>query len=145
MFTESDMPEGTLLPVEGIWFNDLDQLNTLLGQQHIFTAQVMSKKIVEVHFAVPPESAKATYYFVMTGLAGYVNAYTDIIQRPNAQLVFNADRPLGQYSLQLRLSSDLPADREILIAYGARHLLKEKKRPGPKLKKKKGAKAEPEP
>ena len=74
----------------------------------------------------------------MTGLAGYVNAYTGIIQRPNAQLFFNVDRPLGQYSLQLRLIADLPADREILIAYGVRHLLKEKKRPGPKHKKKKG-------
>ena len=30
---------------------------------------------------------------------------------------------------------DLQADRDILIAYGARHGLKERKRPRPKLKK----------
>ena len=95
----------------------------------------MSRKIVEVHFSRPPEGNNITYYFVMTGLAGYVNAYTGIIQRPNAQLVFNPDRPLGQHSLQVRLVGDLQADREILIAYGARHGLKERKRPGPKLKK----------
>ena len=53
----------------------------------------MSSNIVEVHFSTPPEGNNITYYFVMTGLAGYVNAYTGIIQRPNAQLVFNIDRP----------------------------------------------------
>ncbi len=64
-----------------------------------------------------------------------MNAYPGIIQRPNAQLAFNPDRPLGQHSLQVRLVGDLQADREILIAYSARHGLKERKRPGPKLKK----------
>ena len=38
--------------------------------------------------------------------------------------------------MQVRLVADLQADREILIAYGARNGLKDKKRPGPKLKKK---------
>ena len=71
----------------------------------------------------------------MTGVAEYVKAYTGIIQRPNAQLVFNVDRPLGRHSLQVRLVGDLGADREILIAYGSRHLLKERKRAGPKPKK----------
>ena len=138
LHTSRDMPTGTTFPVKGMWFDQLAKLNVWLGEQHPLTAQALSRKIVEVHFSTPiDENPKITYYFVMTGLAGYVNAYTGIIQRPNAQLVFNADRPLGQYSLQLRLSSDLPADREILIAYGVRHLLKEKKRPGPKLKRKK--------
>ena len=45
----------------------------------------MSRNIVEVHFSTPPEGNNITsYVFVMTGLAGYVNAYTGIIQRPNA-------------------------------------------------------------
>ena len=66
-----------------------------------------------------------------------MNAYTGIIQRPNAQLVFNLDRPLGQHSLQVRLVGDLPADREILIAYGAQHALKDRQRPGPELNKRK--------
>ena len=93
----------------------------------------MSRNIVEVHFSTLPECNIITYYFVMTGLAGYVNAYPGIIQRPNAQLAFNLDIPLGQHILQARLAADLQADREILIAYGARHGLKDKKRPGPKL------------
>ena len=66
-----------------------------------------------------------------------MNAYTGIIQRPTAQLFFlNPDRQLGQHSLQVRLVGDLQADREILIACGARHGLKERKRPGPNLKNK---------
>ena len=138
LHTSHDMPAGTMFPVKGIWFDKLEKLNTWLGEQHPLTAQAMCRKIVEVHFSAPPDGDKITCYFVMTGLAGYVNAYTGNIQRPNAQLVFNADRPFGQYSLQLRLSADLPADREIVIAYGVRHQLKEKRRPGPKLKKKKG-------
>ena len=58
--------------------------------------------------------------------------------RPNAQLVFNPDRPLGQYSLQVRLVADLAADRVLLIASGLRHLLKDNKRPGPKRKQNQG-------
>ena len=116
-------------------------MNAWLQQQHPLTAQAMSRKIVEVHFSAPPEGSKVTHYCVMTGLAGYINGYTGIIQRPNAQLVFNVERPLGQHSLQVRLVADLAADREILIAYGARHLLRERKQPGPKLKKAKKSSA----
>ena len=142
LFTESDMSAGTSLLVKGMWFKGTEQLNEWLGQQHPLTAQAMSRKIVEVHFSAPPEGRKDSRYFIMTGLAGYVNGYTGILQRPNAQLVFNADRPLGQHSLQIRLVADLVPDREILIAYGARHLLKEKRRPGPRTKKpKKGGAA----
>jgi hypothetical protein len=63
-------------------------------------------------------------------VVGYVNAYTDTSQRPNAQLVLNADRPLGQHSWLLRLE-ELGADREILIAYGPRQVFKDKMRSGP--------------
>ena len=74
-----------------MWFTDMDQLNTWLNQQHPFTGLAMSRQIVDVHFSRPPEGNNITYYFVMKGLAGYVNAYTGIIQRPNAQLVCNPD------------------------------------------------------
>ena len=75
-FTTSDMSAGTTLLVKGIWFIDMDQVNTWLNQQHPLTGQAMSRNIVEVHFSTPPRGANITYYFVMTGLAGYVNAYT---------------------------------------------------------------------
>ena len=133
VFTTSDMSAGTTLLVKGIWFSHMDQLNTWLNQQHPLTRQAMSKRIVEVHFSRPLEGNNITHYFVMTGLAGHVNALTGIIQRPHAQLVFNPDRLLAQHSLQVRLVRELQADREILIAYGARHGLKERKRPGPKI------------
>ena len=87
VFTTSDMSVGTTLLVKGIRFTDMDQLNAWLNQQHPLTGQAMSRNIVEVHFSTPPEGNNITYYFVMTGLAGYVNAYPGIIQRPNAQLV----------------------------------------------------------
>ena len=135
-FTTSDMSVGTTLLAKGIWYTDMDQLNAWLNQQHPLTGQAMSRNIVEVHFSTPPEGNNITYFFVMTDLAGYASAYPGIIQRPNAQLVFNPDRPLGQHSLQVRLVADLQADREILTAYGSRHGLKDKKRPGPKLNKK---------
>ena len=54
-----DMPAGTTLPVNGIWFNDLETLNAWLRQQHPLTAQTMSQKIVEVHFTAPPPQRAA--------------------------------------------------------------------------------------
>ena len=137
VFTACDMSAGWDLPVKGVWFTGLDELNTWLKEQHPLTAQGMSRKIIEVNFSAPPEGNKVTYYFVMTGLAGYVNAYSGILDRANAQLKFNHDRPLGQHSLRMCLVGDLPAEREILIAYGARHALKDRQRPGPKLKRRK--------
>ena len=73
---------------------------------------------------------KVVKYFVMTSPTGYVNSYSGIAQRSNAQIVFDADRPLGQYSLKLQLIQDLAADREILTSYGSKHPVGEpKKRP----------------
>ena len=135
VFAAADLPSGTTLPVKGVWFGNVEQLNTWLSEQHPLTGQAMRRRIVEVHFTQPPDGSKVTNYFVMTGVAGYVNAYSGILQRPNAHLVFNPDRPIGQHSLQIRLVSDVLQDREVLIAYGSQHLLKERKRPGPKLKK----------
>ena len=66
-------------------------------------------------------------YFVMTSIAGYANAYTNISQGANAQVVFDVDRPLGQYSLKLVLTQDLAEDREVLIAYGAKHMVRDRK------------------
>ena len=78
-------------------------MNAWLSQQHPLTGQATSRNIVEVHFSTPPEGNITKYDFVMTGLAGYVNAYTGIVQRPNAELVDNPDRPLRQRNLQVRL------------------------------------------
>ena len=47
---------------------------------------------------------KVVKYFVMTSPTGYVNSYSGIVQKANAQIVFDADRPLGQYSLKLNPS-----------------------------------------
>lgn len=48
----------------------------------------MSKNVMELHVSTPPEGARVSYFLVMTGMAGYMNAYTGINQRPNARLVF---------------------------------------------------------
>ena len=77
----------------------------------------MAKKVVEVNFYQPPDrDTKVQRYFLMSGITGYVNAYTNITNRPNAQLVFNQERPLGQYSLSIHLTADLAESREILTA-----------------------------
>ena len=62
-----------LIPVKGIWFGDLEKTNTWLAEQHPRTAEVMARKLVEIHFSKPTSGEKVTQYFVMAGLAGYVN------------------------------------------------------------------------
>ena len=80
----------------------------------------MSRNIVEVHFSTPPEGNNIIRLDRSGGVCERIHP----------------DRLLGQHSLQVHLVGDLQADREILIAYGARHGLKERKRPRPKLNKK---------
>ena len=133
LFSEQALPAGTSIPVKGIWFQSLGDLNAWLGAQPTRTADVMAKKVVEANFCkLPDADTKVVMYFLMTSIAGYVNAYTNIAQRPNTQLVFDCDRPLGQYSLKLVLTQDLPESREILIAYGAKHMVRDRKPRGPK-------------
>ena len=82
------MPIVTNIPVNGVWFSGINQLNKWLNEQHPLTAQAMSKNVVEAHVSTPQEGAQVSYYLVMTGMAGYVNAYTGISQRQDSQLVF---------------------------------------------------------
>ena len=131
LFTKQPLAAGASIPAKGVWYASLGELNEWLGSQPTRTAEVMAKKVVELNFCVPPDTeTKVTKYFVMTSIAGYVNAYTNIAQRPNAQLVFNHDRPLGQYSLKVLLTQDLSENREILIAYGVKHMVRESKTHG---------------
>ena len=139
LFTEQPLAAGASIPAKGVWYASLGELNEWLGSQPTRTAEVMAKKVVEVNFCVPPDTeTKVTKYFVMTSIAGYVNAYTNIAQRPNAKLVFDHDRPLGQYSLKLLLTQDLSENKEILIAYGGRHMVRACKPRGPGKKRQTG-------
>jgi hypothetical protein len=127
--------QGITIPCKGIWFDSIGELDVWLGEQHPRTAEAMARKIIEVNFSQQPSGEKTSKYLVMTSVVGYVNAYTNITQRPNAQLVFNPDRPLGQYSVVLKLTQDLSAEKEILVAYGSKHMVRERKPRGPKTKK----------
>ena len=141
LFTQEPLKAGTSIPVKGVWFDNLSELNSWLGGQPTRTAEVMAKKVVEVNFCEPSDTeTKVVKYFVMTSIAGYVNAYTNITQRANTQLVFDHDRALGQYSLKLVLLQDMPQDREILVSYGLKHSVRERKVrvKGMGLKRKKG-------
>ena len=142
LFTKEARPTGTIIPCKGVWFDGLEALNEWLEGQHPRTAEAMAKKVVEVNFSDPAGGAKVSKYLVMTSVVGYVNAYTNITQRANAQLAFNHERPLGQYSLSLKLTQDLAADKEILIPYGVKHLVRERKARGPKKIRKTQAKEE---
>ena len=141
LFTQEPRNAGTSIPVKGAWFDNLSELNSWLGGQPTRTAEVMAKKVVEANFCEPSDTeTKVVKYFVMTSIAGYVNAYTNITQRANTQLVFDHDRALGQYSLKLVLLQDMPQDREILVSYGLKHSVRERKvrAKGTALKRKKG-------
>ena len=58
VFSNTDMSAGTTLLVKGIWFTNIDQLNTWLTQQHPSTGQAMIRKIAEVRFSTPPDGSK---------------------------------------------------------------------------------------
>ena len=63
----------------------------------------------------------------MTSVLGYVAAFTDISQRPDAQLMFNHGRHVGMYSGYLMLVQDLGQCTEMFVAYGANHMVGERK------------------
>ena len=71
LFTAEALAAGTSIPVKGIWFENLNDLNDWLGTQATRTAEVMAKKVVEGNFCVPDDpETKVAKYFVMTSPQG---------------------------------------------------------------------------
>ena len=56
LFTEESLAAGTSIPVKGICFDSLDELNAWLAAQPTRTAEVMAKNLVEVNFCQPPDT-----------------------------------------------------------------------------------------
>ena len=78
----------------------------------------MASRVVELYFQGPEAGTHIVRYKVMSQLTGFVNDFRGIQHRANAMLTWNPDRPLGQHSLMLKLTSQLAKEQEILIYYG---------------------------
>lgn len=100
------------------------------GLQNAPVAEQLSRKVVVVWCKEPEDEAPHARYKVMTSAAGFVNSSYGIMQRPNAVLVFHADRPWGDYNLVLKTTAVIPATKEITIGYGPLHPLGAGKRRG---------------
>ena len=85
------------------------------------TATAMATKIVELWFRGSEEGQVHCKYKVMSQVVGFVNDHHGIQQRPNAILQWNPERPLGQHSLMLKLTTTVEADQEIVISYRRKH------------------------
>ena len=89
-----------------------------MKEAHPATAQSMALRVVELYFQGPEGGEPTVRYKVINQLVGFVNDFHNIQQRANAVLTWNPDRPLGQHSLMLKLTSQVAKEQEILIYYG---------------------------
>ena len=122
LFTAAALEAKTLLPIKGIWFESLNELNAWLASLSTLLATQFAKKVIQVNFSQGSDvDTKVARYFAMTSPTGFVNSFCGISQRANANILFDPDRPLGQCSVKLQLLQGLADDREILISYGADH------------------------
>eukprot|EP00973_Karenia_brevis_P030887 4259404-Karenia_brevis.AAC.1 len=93
------------MPIKGPWFTDLKQLEEYLSSAHPATGNCWSLRVVQVR--VTANSAgkdKDLLHKVMTNAIGFVNDYHNLSQRPNAQLVWDPDRGLGEHTLRLKIT-----------------------------------------
>ena len=135
LFTAAALEAKTVLPIKGIWFETLGELNDWLASLSTMSATQFAKKVIKVNFSQGSDmDKKVVRYFVMTSLTGFVQSFCGISQRANAKILFDPDRPLGQYSLKIELLQRLAEDREILISKGADYANKEKKKGAKALK-----------
>ena len=125
LFTAAALEAKTSLPIKGIWFETLGDLNGWLASLSTMSATQFAKKVIKVNFSQGSDvDTKVVKYFVMTSLTGFVQSFCGISQRANAKIWFDPDRPLGQYSLKLQLLQSLAEDREIVISKGADYATK---------------------
>ena len=135
LFTAATLEAKTVLPIKGMWFDTLDKLNHWLASLSVTSATQFAKKVIKVNFSQGSDKdAPVARYFVMTSVTGFVQSYCGISQRANAKILFDSDRPLGQYSLKIELLQKLAEDREILISKGADYAPKGQKRGAKPLK-----------
>jgi hypothetical protein len=124
VFAVKALAAGAELPVKGPLFDSIVDVEAWLAGQPAITARHTALKVVELNFEGtdagkgPVASPK---YKVMSQLLGFLNDFKGIANRPNAVLQWKADRPTSQKSLVCKLLTNIEADKEIVINYGAKH------------------------
>ena len=101
----------------------MDKLNDWLASLSVTSAKQFAKKVIKVNFSQGSDKdLPVARYFVMTGVTAFVQNFCGISHRPNAKILFDPERPLGQYSLKIELLQKLAGDREIVISKGVDHI-----------------------
>ena len=122
LFTAATLEAKTVLPIKGMWFETLDKLNDWLASLSGTSAQQFAQRVIKVNFSQGSDKeSPVARYFVMTSVTAFVQSYCGISHRPNAKILFDPERPLGQYSLKIELLQKLAVDREIVISKGVDH------------------------
>ena len=122
LFTAAALEAQTNLPIKGIWFETLGELNDWLAPLSGTSATQFAQRVIKVNFSQGSDKdLPVARYFVMTGVTAFVQNFSGISHRPNAKILFDPERPLGQYSLKIELLQKLAVDREIVISKGADH------------------------
>ena len=135
LFTAATLEAKAVLPIKGMWFETLDKLNDWLASLSGTSAQQFAQRVIKVNFSQGSDKgAPVARFFVMTSVTRFVQSYCGISHRPNAKILFDSDRPLGQYSLKLQLLQSLAEDREIVISKGADYATKGQRKGAKPLK-----------
>ena len=122
LHTAATLEAKTVLPIKGMWFETLDKLNDWLASLSGTSATQFAQRVIKVNFSQGSDKeSPVARYFVMTGVTAFVQSYCGISHRPNAKILFDPERPLGQYSLKIELLQKLAVDREIVISKGVDH------------------------
>ncbi len=122
VFAARELAPGVTIAAKGPWFRSVEELEAWLSSSSLDfpVAQALSKKVVEV-WVKGADGNVVPHYKVLTSVVGFVNCSSGISQRPNAVLRWNPDVPLGEHSLELRITQTVPMGKELTIAYGPKH------------------------
>ena len=122
LFASAPLLANFEIPMKGPWFRSSSEVQKYLADVHPVTAAAWSKRVVRVQVS-PLQDAKEDefLYKVITDITGFVNSPAGIMQRSNAQIVFDSDRGLGDHALRLKLIKPVSEGQQITVAYGPFH------------------------
>ena len=112
LFTKMQLPKGTTIPMKGPLFNSLREAHEWINQNE--RKSMLDECIIKVAL-----EGKWEKYKVVTGPGRYLNAHTNVVDKPNCTIVLTPENGIGEHLVNIRLLKQVGRHKELLADYAS--------------------------
>jgi hypothetical protein len=110
LFSTKQLKPGTVIPIKTIWFGSAEEACA-------FSRRLPPARLHERMIRASVKNSPVIRFGVVTGIAGFVNDSQKIGKR-SCDIVAQPWAGWGTHAIALKVTSQIPRDRELLTSYG---------------------------